>query len=107
MEQLGQQQYAIYKEYGSTLVRRPERLTVPTLLSTGKDLRSAVSQPAHHSYIGGEDLLQPNVIADQTTDLCNSKDHRQCCIAQVQVLETCKGCPASKAPLHTKEIIML
>lgn len=34
MEQLGQQQYAIYKEYGSTLVRRPERLTVPTLLST-------------------------------------------------------------------------
>ena len=74
----------------------------------GKDLRSAVSQPAHHSCIRGEDLLQPNVIADQTIDLCNSKDHRQHCIAQVQeVLETCKGCPASKAPLYNKEIIML
>lgn len=34
MEQHGQQQYAIYKEYGSTSVRRPERLTVPTLFST-------------------------------------------------------------------------
>lgn len=45
--------------------------------------------------------------AAQTMELWNSKDRRQHCTAQAQVLEIYKGHPVNEAPLHTKETIML